>query len=458
MEKSRLFFKLKDRRSSGGFYAFVSGEQLENQGAPARVAWQIERLAAQRGWPVGELIGSESELREYFDVCRETLREAISILESRGVVEVRRGRAGGVKMLSSNTDRTASAMVAYLRAIGITQGQIARSVTGLDRLLAYQLCRDPGPLLPRRPDEPLRRWLARACGHPVYMLYVAVLDAFATPASEQDITPQGVEAALARGDVEALIGLLGGVPNAPSVKSGIADQPWVPARAFVIANALIEQTNKGGPSDLGNEEALCEEFAASRSVIRQALRILQDLDVVHARLGRGGGYDLKRPSPIGIIRQVFAWFSAWHASPFELVDLLWDFNAVNLRVAAAQLAEMNAGDHAHHLDRLERVFEQKKHAQRFVNLQQCLAEIADCPVVDTMARCIISYQARCHQQEFEVRSAEQSFLRLEQALMAALRAGDPDRAEAMLRALQDRLRELIQSDLAANDSAPLAQH
>ena len=46
-------------------------------------------------YPAGTLLPSERELAERLSVSRTTLREAIAALRASGLVETRRGRAGG---------------------------------------------------------------------------------------------------------------------------------------------------------------------------------------------------------------------------------------------------------------------------------------------------------------------------------------------------------------------------
>lgn len=442
LEKSRI---IKWESSSGPaakFYAAVSGEQLAKQSAPIRTAWRIERLASQRGWPAGELLGSEHELREQLGVGRETLREAISILSNRGVVEARRGRNGGVQVLSSDRVRTASAVTAYLRAIGTTADELERCTSGLDRLLAFRLSRRTDPLPARRSNEPLRGWLSRACGHPIYLLYLEVLDGLVAIERDDGSLPEGLIDAIGRRDAEAIVGLLGTIPC--SERRIDDDFPTCSprARAVIIAQKMGERAAAGGKSRLGNETSLCDEFAASRSVVRQALRILQDLDVVHARLGRSGGYEVRRPRPIGVIRQVYAWLAACQYCPLSLIELMWDLNAANVHSAAARLAAMTDRERTQSLESLDELLREDDDIQRFVSLQKRLAHIAASPLIDIFARSIASYQAM-HQDERVGAPPFRFFLDHERTLVAALRARDPIAAEASIRVMQERLMETL---------------
>src|SRR5438067_13885634 len=60
------------------------------------VARQIEAEILDRGFPVGEVVGSEAGLIERYGVSRAVLREAIRLLEHRNVAAMRRGPGGGL--------------------------------------------------------------------------------------------------------------------------------------------------------------------------------------------------------------------------------------------------------------------------------------------------------------------------------------------------------------------------
>ncbi len=56
-----------------------------------RIADRLTELIAQRRFLPGEKLPSEPELAQELQVSRTTLREALRILTTRGLVEVRRG-------------------------------------------------------------------------------------------------------------------------------------------------------------------------------------------------------------------------------------------------------------------------------------------------------------------------------------------------------------------------------
>jgi DNA-binding FadR family transcriptional regulator len=59
------------------------------------IARDLRRMILRGELPPGQALASESDLLEAFDVSRDTLREALRILESEGLIHIRRGRGGG---------------------------------------------------------------------------------------------------------------------------------------------------------------------------------------------------------------------------------------------------------------------------------------------------------------------------------------------------------------------------
>ena len=441
MENSRLFAPVLEPRSAGDFYSLVSGENLEKHGAPARAAWEIERLAAARGWPAGESLGSEASLREQLQVSRETMREAIRIVEGRGAMRMRRGRSGGLVLSRPTVERTASSFAAYMRAVSITRVEFEQSVRGLDQLLAWELADKSGPLAARRPGESIRHWLARASGRQTYLIYITTLDELAPYGGAAEIIPPSLEAALARRDAKEIFSTLGTMRFVSSLDQASSPQAGVSARASAVAVALIERARAAGTPNLGNEAGLCEELDISRSVLRQALRILQDLDLVKVRLGRGGGYILQQPAPIGIIRQMFAWLAARNCDPFALDELRCDLHAANFRLAGEMLRRMPTTQRDGHCDRLDAIIGSHVGPQRFVRLRHAIAAIAQSPIIDTLGRSIVSYQARSYG-DLPNLGPSRVFEAMERKIVVKLRAGDLDGAERILRQLLSHAEEL----------------
>lgn len=68
------------------------------------LAEQIEDEIIRAGWPVGEVIGSETELCDRYGVSRAVFREGIRIVGHHGVAEMRRGPGGGLVVIEPSVD------------------------------------------------------------------------------------------------------------------------------------------------------------------------------------------------------------------------------------------------------------------------------------------------------------------------------------------------------------------
>src|ERR1700730_14748167 len=80
----------------------------------ARVADRIVGDVIARGWPVGELLGSEAELLERYQVSRAVFREAVRLLEHQQVARTRRGPGGGLVITEPTVDAVIDAVLLYL--------------------------------------------------------------------------------------------------------------------------------------------------------------------------------------------------------------------------------------------------------------------------------------------------------------------------------------------------------
>ena len=75
---------------------------VDNLGRPAKVSELLaDRLRGQilgQGIKAGEVFSSEPELIARFGLARGTVREALRLLESEGLITIRRGRSGGIEV------------------------------------------------------------------------------------------------------------------------------------------------------------------------------------------------------------------------------------------------------------------------------------------------------------------------------------------------------------------------
>src|SRR6202034_4827137 len=66
------------------------------------------------GWPVGQVLGSETDLLERYQVSRAVFREAVRLLEHQQVAPPRRGPGGGLVITEPTVGAVIDAVVLYL--------------------------------------------------------------------------------------------------------------------------------------------------------------------------------------------------------------------------------------------------------------------------------------------------------------------------------------------------------
>jgi DNA-binding FadR family transcriptional regulator len=106
-------------------------------GAPKRklaeaIADRIERDIVSRGWPVGTVIGSESELLAEYGVGRSVLREAIRLLEHHSVAVMRQGPGGGLVVTAPNLMSVAEAIALYLEYHAVSPAELFEARKALE--------------------------------------------------------------------------------------------------------------------------------------------------------------------------------------------------------------------------------------------------------------------------------------------------------------------------------------
>lgn len=96
-----------------------AGDKLASQVARAIIVDIVDR-----NWPIGEVLGSETELIDRYQVSRSALREAVRVLEYHEVATMRRGPGGGLVVTTPSADPIVRAATVFLDHRGITPGDL----------------------------------------------------------------------------------------------------------------------------------------------------------------------------------------------------------------------------------------------------------------------------------------------------------------------------------------------
>ncbi len=111
----------------------------------AKVADRIVEDVMALGWPVGQVLGSESELLERYQVSRAVFREAVRLVEHQQVARTRRGPGGGLVVTEPMVSAVTEAVVLYLHRVDARLDEIFEA-----RIILEEIA---GQLASERSDE-----------------------------------------------------------------------------------------------------------------------------------------------------------------------------------------------------------------------------------------------------------------------------------------------------------------
>lgn len=98
----------------------VKRDPVETEAKPELIAAELRSLIVDGKLADGDLIGREPDLVARFGVSRPSLREALQILQTEGLIEVLRGARGGVFVRSPSPRMTARTAAMVLRARNVS--------------------------------------------------------------------------------------------------------------------------------------------------------------------------------------------------------------------------------------------------------------------------------------------------------------------------------------------------
>lgn len=341
-----------------------------------RVARQIEGSILAAGWRSGVELGPIRSIEERYAIGRSVAQEAVRILEIRGIVGLRRGLYGGLRISQPRLDRTALSLFPGLLRRGATIADLAHARHVIDAALPALLRetgRTPREALFRAPslrqadaeDFParlaahhdLRLRIAQATVNPALVLFTEGLNQLSSALAGG--RPSRIDAAAAARAMTAYEAAVRG-GSADSARIGQAiddllhadlagderldrhvDTHRVIARrepaskairiAREISADVLNRTLDPGER-IGSEDELCEKYGVGRMTFRQAVRLLEEFEIADMRAGRGNGlFPCEKPGFMPAIRMshcflrsrqlgVGGWWQAMRAVQSGLVD------------------------------------------------------------------------------------------------------------------------------------------
>lgn len=320
----------------------------------AIVAGRIENDIIEAGWPIGQVLGSEDEMRDRYGVSRAVLREAIRLVEHHSAAVMRRGPNGGLVVRRPRPQPAIVAMVVFLEYAGTTVEDLLQARLALEPLAAALAAES----ITEHGVEDLRAALAAEATHnarelaspatdvlhlkiaelsdnPPVSVFVEVLSYLTRRYAEEPSRVSGgvrqvadeiakahhavVEAivegnaSLAEHRTSRHLQALGSWlkdHRASSRTRPPADTPPLPVGASgklaeAVAGRIYEDVLASGHPIghvLGSETDLLERYQVSRAVLREAVRLLEHHSIARMRRGPGGGLVLAEPDPTASVK------------------------------------------------------------------------------------------------------------------------------------------------------------
>ncbi len=112
------------------------GRSYEASTFSSKIVARIREALFSRKLNPGDFLGSEKDIAKDFGVSRMTARDALRTLEAMGIVEIRVGARGGVRIAEGNLDRIADAMAIQLNLVGVSSQEILQVQKSIERTAA----------------------------------------------------------------------------------------------------------------------------------------------------------------------------------------------------------------------------------------------------------------------------------------------------------------------------------
>lgn len=404
-------------------YSASTSENASPGRLAEKLARQIEDDIVSNNVLAGAAMGSLRQLSERYSTGRASAREAVALLERRGLGRLRPGPCGGFIVTEPERHAIGAELANYFRLSGITLAQLKDACEALDLMtasLAAARAADHGGLSLLSGCSGGLEWhlrlraeMADLTGEPVVGLFAhclndLVTDFAAEPTGKSAVDGTHLHRAIAAADVTAAVAAAAllnadfnhhlregeGSLQMPAIEtSRLADDRTLSSFVARKLAAQILQEGSAGQR-LGSEWDLCERFSVSRATLRQAIRQLEDSGLVEGRRGRGNGLVVRDLRGAGSIRLVVAYLIGRQMDPMAAGTILFQLNRF---IPALALSRANGEQRARLASVLERAQGQDP-IDRYdlLGLVQCVSELADSPIIDLFSRCLAAYEARFH--------------------------------------------------------------
>ncbi|MBV8083582.1 MAG: FadR family transcriptional regulator [Chloroflexi bacterium] len=120
-------------------------ERLRPVRASDEIVRHIRRAIFEGQLRAGDQVGSELQMAAQFGVSRNTVRDALRALEATGVVEIRNGARGGVRVAQPDPERFAAGLAVQLKLVGVEPTDVNAAQLGLEWVAAELAAANASP-------------------------------------------------------------------------------------------------------------------------------------------------------------------------------------------------------------------------------------------------------------------------------------------------------------------------
>jgi len=453
----------------------------------AKVADRIVEDVMALGWPVGEVLGSEAELVERYQVSRAVFREAVRLVEHQQVARTRRGPGGGLLVTEPTVGAVIDAVVLYLHRVDARLDEIFEARVILEELASYlaaerigqsdlaelQRFTEARPVDPQDDPRGLHVLVAALSGNPGLQLFVDVFSRVAqlytrdwqrlgrVVGKETEQAHARIAEAILAGDANLagrrmrkhLLAEAGFLRRRRSTRQLLPDSVVLSASSSgkgaeaVARNITHTIVTKGlQPGELvGTEPDLIKREGVSRALLREAVRLLEHHQVARMRRGPGGGLFVMAPNADAVTEVAAIYLARRGMELGQLAEM-----RTGVEVAIADLAAQRVDDEA--VARLAEALSREENAsdvervEAIHDLHAVAAAAAQNRAIHLVALVLIRL-SRLHQIERLAPKARKQIaaevLRTHKGIAAAIEKGDSELARHRMRGHLEALGSLM---------------
>ncbi|HEY5755969.1 MAG TPA: hypothetical protein VIU34_09100 [Steroidobacter sp.] len=416
----------------------------------------LQREFVSSGRQSGEVIGTLSDIRQRYGLGRWACREAVGILEMRGLLESRRGAGGGLVLSQPTSNDLAKLMLVHLCLKGARVDQIieARRIVHLmvvRKLLSVgRVAFGPREISnTAEPSQGFSRWLAAQTANRAFeflMEFVTALydECAADSSNVQAVDERPLLDAIRRGDDQcasaALDEFLQGTERLQAgekvvfrrmiARHALGTSTTHAARLTQWLLKEIAQRGDSGPMDLGTEAEIGERHNLNRDTVRRAIRMLEDVGVVVPKRGRHGGLASREPDLAAVVELMPPLLYQRRISSDAVVEVLRLLKLEAARLAASRICRgLASGKVAALAEQLLRTPPTRPH--ELIMMENRLIELTENDVLAACDRGLF-FCGPVMSPEFTDPVAPHASLAIAntRVIIEAIRAGDVARAEA----------------------------